>query len=733
MRRIPFHITRSQAGRAALLGSAAMVLALSIAPVRAQGALELPTVEVGATAWRSWEHVPGYVAPQTTTGSKVDVPLIEAPQSVGVVTRDQMDDQAAQTVSDALRYTAGVLPEVRPSGRYDSVFVRGFGGGGTDAAYVNFLDGLRMGRGANYAVPNVDPWLLERIEVLRGPASVLYGQTGAGGIVNLVSRRPAADQVQEVRIEAGSNGRLMAGFDLGGRANDEGTVLFRLTGMGRINDTQYDYISEQRLAIAPAITWRPDDNTSFTVLASFQDDPEAGFYNFVPASGTVLFNPNGRLGSNLFVGDPNYQKESKRQATIGYQLEHRFDEVWTARQNFRFGTIASNREIVTMGAPIGGPNGAVWNRRALFAREHAYTFALDNQLQAEFDTGALRHVVLAGLDWSRAQSKSRIGVSTNVPTLNLYAPVYWQNIAAPTAVTPTSNITDQLGLYLQDLISYDRWRLNIGLRHDWATSEANQRAAGTHTSQSDSATTWRAGLLYLFDNGLAPYVSYSTSFLPNSGTFSPARGGNPFDPTEGEQYEAGIKYQPPGRSSFVQAAIYHITQKNVLTQDPNSLLFSIQEGEIRSRGFELEGRAALTEGLHVIGSYSYIDAEITRSTQAGVQGNPVPQVPHHIASGWANYTFRDGPLRGLSFGGGVRYVGETSGTNTDSFKVPEVTLFDAAIRYDLGAVLPKADGLQLTVNGTNLGDKEFVASCSTATNCFFGQRRLILAGVNYRW
>ncbi|MCI0757093.1 TonB-dependent siderophore receptor [Teichococcus vastitatis] len=321
--------------RSSLLASAASwCLFLAGLPAQAQSTdaaagdlVVLPQVDVQATAWRSWESVPGYVAPVTTTGSKTDTPLIEAPQSVGLVTRDQIDDQAPQGVSQALRYTAGVLGEVRPSARYDSVFVRGFGGQGTGAAFVNFLDGLRQGRGLYFGVPNTDPWLLERIEVLRGPASVLYGQTGAGGLVNLVSRRPSANHVNEVRLEAGSHALLQTAFDLGGELTEDGTLLYRLTGIARKSDTQYDYTEEERIAIAPALTWRPDDNTSLTVLASYQHDPEGGFYNFVPASGSVLPNPNGRIGRNFFGGDPAYDRFNRTQAAIGYQFEHRLDDV----------------------------------------------------------------------------------------------------------------------------------------------------------------------------------------------------------------------------------------------------------------------------------------------------------------------------------------------------------------------------------------------------------------------
>jgi iron complex outermembrane receptor protein len=732
-------LPRARSPRLALLASVALV-AIGIVPAaRAQdAAIEVPEVDVQATAWRSWQPVQGYVAPVTTTGSKTDTPLIEAPQSVGVVTRDQIDDQAAQSVSQALRYTAGVLPEVRPSARYDSVFVRGFGGQGTGAAFVNFLDGLRQGRGLYFGVPNTDPWLLERIEVLRGPASVLYGQTGVGGLVNLVSRRPTAVPVNEVRIEAGSHALLQTAFDFGGPLTSDGQFLYRLTGIARKADTQYDYTQEERIAIAPAFTWRADDNTTLTILTSYQKDPEGGFYNFVPATGTVLPNPNGRIGRNFFGGDPSYDKYDRTQASIGYQLEHRVDDTWTLRQNFRYSHIDAEVNVLSVRSITNNRTGV---RGATFVSDHANAYALDNQAQASFTTGPLRHTALFGIDWQRTSARARQGLASGagVPSIDLFRPTYFQGVQ-PIWTDPsglTNQELDQLGFYAQDQIALDRWRFNIGVRYDRAsigtTTHQASGANASQISQFDDEVTWRVGGLYLFDNGLAPYASYSTSFLPNTGTFAPQRGGGNFQPTTGEQYEIGVKFQPPGMNSFVQVAAYHITQQNVLTRDPVYITSSIPQGEIRSRGIEVEGRASLNDNLDLIGTYSYIDAEITRSNNPGVAGNRVPQVPHHIASGWANYTFHEGPLRGLQLGGGVRYVGSTYGDEANTFKVDDVTLFDAAIRYDVGARFESVRGLELAVNAQNIADKDYVASCSTLTACYYGTGRLVLGSVRVRW
>jgi iron complex outermembrane receptor protein len=704
----------------------------------AESVVILPEVNVQATAWKAWEGVPGYVAPVTTTGSKTDTPLIEAPQSVGVVTRDQIDDQAAQSVAQALRYTAGVLGEVRPSARYDSVFVRGFGGQGTGAAFVNFLDGLRQGRGLYFGVPNTDPWLLERIEVLRGPASVLYGQTGVGGLVNLVSRRPTATPTNEVRLEAGNHALMQTAFDFSGPLTSDGQFLYRLTGIARKSETQYNYTEEERIAIAPSFTWRPDDNTTLTILSSFQKDPEGGFYNFVPATGTVLPNANGKIGRDFFGGDPAYDAFNRTQAAIGYQFEHRLDDVWTLRQNFRFSHLDAEVKALSIRSIINNRTGS---RVQSFVSDHVNAFALDNQAQADFTTGPMRHTMLFGLDWSRAQARARQGTAAagTVPSLDLFNPVYYQAVQ-PISTGPaglTNQELDQVGLYAQDQLALDQWRFNIGVRYDTArlgsTGHLASGAPAAQVSQVDDEVTWRAGLLYLFDNGLAPYASYSTSFLPNSGTSAPQRGATPFRPTTGEQYEIGVKYQPPGLNSFIQVAAYHIRQQNVLTRDPVYTLYSTPQGEIRSRGIEVEGRASLSDNLDLIGAYSYIDADITESNAAGVEGNRVPQVPHHLASGWANYGFNEGPLRGLQLGGGLRYIGSTYGNDTNTFKVGDVALFDASIRYDLGARFESFKGVELAVNAQNIADKDYVASCSSEVACYYGTGRLVLGSIRARW
>jgi iron complex outermembrane recepter protein len=712
----------------ALAGVALGALAISFRDGALAQTITLDTIEVQGRDERAGGPVDGYVARRSDTATKTDTPLIETPQSVTVVTRDQMEDQGVQSVSQALRYSAGVLAETRlSSGRYDSVFIRGFGGGGTNAGFVNFQDGLRLQRGVNYLVPAIEPYGLERVEVLRGPASVIFGQVKPGGLVNMVSKRPKDEAFGEVQLQVGSYQRRQFAFDIGGPVNPDKTIFYRVVGLGRAADTQVDFTREERLYIAPSLTLQPNAATSLTVLASFQRDPETGFYGFIPAIGTVLPSRNGKIRSNFFPGEPSFEGYSRNNLAVGYAFEHRFDDVFTFRQNLRASDLESRFRTVAV-AGIGADQ-RILTRRVTMSNETAQTFAIDNQLQADFRTGPLTHKVLFGVDGYLTDGKAATGAGGTVQTLDYVLPVYGRRPFALPALPVVKQTTQQYGIYLQDQIKLDRLSLLAGGRFDSAEARTRALSTGVLTKQDDTATTGRVALMYNFDSGFAPYASYSTSFEPVSGT---TFAGAPFKPTEGEQYEAGLKYQPPGYDAMIQAAVYQLTQTNVPTADPNNVGFQIQTGEVRARGFELEARATVFDSLDLIAAYAYTDAEVTKSTGVDLGKRPVV-VPRHSASLWAHYTFKNGLFAGFGLGAGVRYVGEGAGDAGNTFNTPVYTLVDAAISYDFSAVNAALKGWKLQVNAQNLFDKEYIAGCYAATQCSFGLRRTVLATLSYRW
>jgi iron complex outermembrane recepter protein len=679
------------------------------------------TVQEQRPAETAYGPVKGYVATRSATGTKTDTPLIETPQSISVVTRDQMDAQAAQTVQSALRYSSGVALYEKNDNRFDINMARGFD-------LEEFLDGMRL-LGGSFATPRIDPYFLERIEVFKGPPSVLYGQAPPGGLVNLVSKRPTLEPFHEILFQTGSYERLQAAFDVSGPIDRDGQFLYRLTALGRDTETQTDFVKDQRFAIMPALTWRPTPDTTLTLLTSYQNDPVGGFINSWPAQGTVLSNPNGEIPTNLYGGAPNFDKHKREQYYVGYLFEHRFSDVWTVRQNFRYMHINDDYFQVLSGDFE--PDLRTLTRSVFTNVEDFDAITLDNQVQSKFATGPLQHMFVFGIDYQRSMQDFKFG-SGEAPSLDILSPDYSQPIQTPPLFFDDDRTRNQIGLYAQDQLKLGPWVLLLGGRHDWADRKIEDRLANMTTKQSDSDFTWRAGLLHLFDIGLAPYFSYAESFEPTIGTDFE---GKLFEPTTGKQYEIGIKYQPQQVNALISLSLFQLTQQNVLTPDPDPehAFFSVQTGEIRARGIELEGKASLMAGLNLTAAYTYVDAEVTKSNDVDLGKRPVT-IPSHLASVWGDYTIQGGTLAGLGFGAGVRYFGSTYGDAENTLKVSDYTLADAALHYDMaGLGVDALKGVRLGVNASNLFDKEYVAFCANPGACHYGLRRTVLGTFSYRW
>ena len=666
--------------------------------------------------------VNGYIASRSATGTKTDTPLIETPQSITVVTRDQIIAQNPQSVPQALRYAPGIEAESRGNiaGSADIIYGRGF-------IMDRYLNGLKLQGGSGYITPQIDVYNLERIEVLRGPASVLYGAASPGGLVNLVSKMPTTSPHYDLFLQGGSIDNFAGGFDIGGPVGDGDKLFYRLTGVGRTADNQVDFNKTQRLSISPALTWKPDTDTSITLMLNYQYDPYVGLYNFIPAIGSVLPNPNGSIPRGFYAGDPNFNQYSRNQFSVGYLAERRMSDVFTVRQNFRY--MYSGGQLDQVLAYSLDGDGQTLNRYNASVKEDVRTVSVDTQLQSTFATGPLQHRLLTGFDYQSNSFNQELSMGFDVPPINIFAPVYHVTVGSTDLVSKTNQNQNQLGLYAQDQIRLGKWSFLLGLRQDWANSNTIDQVALTSTLQSDSKLTWRAGLVYLFDNGIAPYASYSTSFQPTLGVTA---SGSPFKPTTAEQFEVGIKYQPRGLKSFFMASLYQITEQNVLTTDPSNILFQTQTGEIRSNGIELSATIVPVDGLNIIAAYSYNNPIITRSNDNDVNHMPA-FVPNNTASLWGDYTFQKGALKGFQFGGGVRYVGFTYSDSSNTLQVPAYTLVDAMIAYDLGAISPKLEGLSAALNATNIFNTQYVSECSNATNCLYGQGTTVLATIRKKF
>lgn len=719
-------LARTNRGRSAVFVS---VLLASTGLVHAQDATtEIGTITVEGAAETGTGPVEGYVAKRSTAGTKTDTPLKKTPQSVSVVPQDQIADQNAETVAEALRYSAGVFTEYRgASNLHDELFLRGY-------YYVpRFVNGLLYGEAS---LGQIDPYLLERVEVLRGPASVLYGEANPGGIVNLVTKRPTDDPVREVEAGIGTDQKAWFGFDFSDALPQVEGLSYRLVGTGSRADTQEDYLKTERYAVAPSVTWSPTDQTTLTIDAFYQNDPEAGYRNFMEKAGLVtpitvangFADDLGYIPADFLVSDPDYQESTRTQAYIGYSFQHEFDNGVTFRQNARYGMIDQTYNTLAWGSLLA--DGRTITRSASDQTQLQHQFVMDNQLQAKVDTGPLQHTILGGVDYRFTRKDNWVsrGTANSIDWTN---PDYG-NVVVTGRRTTTDSITDasQVGLYLQDQVEFGKLNLLAGLRYDWADTEIDDHLTDTTTSFDDGEFTWRAGAVYNFDNGISPYVSYSTSFEPV--TQSPNSGQDPFDATTAQQYEVGVKYAPDDAPYQIIASYYDLTQQNVLFYDYATSSY-YQTGEINSRGFELEGHAEITDSFSLVASFSHIDQEVTKSVQSGIVGKMPARVPINQASLWGKYEFLDGNLAGLGLGAGIRYIGESWGDASNTFKVDDVVLVDAAITYDFGVKSPDLAGLQLKLNAKNVFDEEYVASCNSAYACFAGTGRSVTASLKYSW
>ncbi|CAO3383003.1 TonB-dependent siderophore receptor [Azospirillum argentinense] len=687
-------------------------------------AVALPMLRVEGEAPRDSTRN-DYVKADSATATKTDVPVIDTPQSVTTVTRKQLDDQNPQTVKDALTYSAGVLSTPDSTSRYDSLFLRGFGGFGTSTRIVDFLDGLRLPRGQAFALPSVDPFLLDHVDVLKGPSAVLYGQTSPGGLVNQASRAPSATPYNELRVEGGTHARRQGGVTSQGAIDADGRWQYSVSGIGRRSETRYDGVEEARVAVSPAVRWQPDADTRLTLQGFHQSDPEGGYFNSIQLKSLAPDAYRSALGRKLNVGDPGFDRYERRQNGIGYSFEHRFSDTVSVRSKTRYSTIDLDFQSLQMASAVTA--GGLLPRLAVRSIEDVRGVASDNHAQFDFRTGAVGHTALAGVDVQRSVSgwEYRFGAA---PSLDLANPLYGVAVGPLATIIDNKQTLRQTGVYVQDQLALGGFRAVLGARYDWTEQETENRLAGSTSRQSSQSPSYRAGLLHRFGNGLAPYVSYATSFEPTVGVDS---GGAPFEPTKAKQWEAGVKYEPTFMPALFTVSAFTIRQENVLTPGP-VIGFNVQQGAVRSRGVEFEARGNLTKNLELIGALTVLDTEVTASTVAANLGKRPQAAPRHYGSVWANYGFDGGPLDGLTLGGGVRAVGSSFADDANTLKAGGYVLVDATARYDLGRLGAALSGAEATLNATNLFDRDYYSSCSSNFYCQYGNGAQLLAGLRYK-
>ena len=659
--------------------------------------------------------VHGYLASRSATGIKTDTPLKEIPQSISVVTADRVTDQGVATVQQSLRYVPGVFADAYgPDSRGDYPRVRG-----SDPDI--YLDGTRLVDSFKFNETRLDPYLLSRIEVLRGPSSVLYGNTTTAGIVNLVSKRPQEEAYREIGVQYGSFNRKQIQTDMTGKLTADGEWLYRFVGIARDSDTQTDFVKDNRVTLAPSITWRPSKNTSWTILGLYQNDSTGSTTAFLPIEGTLYPGPNGRIPINRFASDPNFEKYQTKTGSVSSLFEHTFSDAFKVRQSTRYWHVdgvyrSAYPDQYTPNQPDPYPfldparrTVARWTFGSDSKRDNLTS---DSNAELKFATGLVSHKVLIGADYRRFKERSAIGGDHVDTPFDLYAPVY-TSLPEPTMFASPDLLQQQAGVYAQNQMRLGSWIAVVGVRHDRVQSDS----VGSPT-QVDQATSSRYGLMYGLPFGLTPYVSYSKSF-------NPVFGANTCvtlfcKPVEGEQYEVGFKYQPVN-STVVNGTVYDTTEKNRLAASSDPFL-SIQTGKVRIRGAELEVISSLTRELDVIAAFTYTDAKVLEGDNAGKR---VETVPLYQASLWAKHRFSIAGMQGFSAGAGVRYIGE-SWDGADHFKTPSYALFDAMLSYE-------NEKWRFQINSTNLVDKIHVTTCLARGDCFYGSRRTILSSATYKF
>ncbi|MGF1987908.1 MAG: TonB-dependent siderophore receptor [Nostoc sp. ZfuVER08] len=645
----------------------------------------------------------GYRVPDATTATKTDTPLRDIPQSIQVIPRQIIEDQKTTRLRDVLQNVSGVTPGAGYQNSFDRVRIRGF------AQETTFRDGIRD----NF--PSTDFANVERVEVLKGPASVLFGQTEPGGIVNLVTKQPLSDPYYNVDLSVGNYAFYRSAFDLSGPLNPDKTLLYRLNVAYENAGSFRDFISSQNIFVAPVIAWKLNENTDLKLFFEYNDrdyKPDRGVF--------VIGDRPGSVPINRFFGEPAINEGTVTNYKFGYNLEHRFNENWQLRQTLSTNIFKTDEiRVQFRGLEADGRTG----RRdiANFGGTTQEDYRLQTDVIGNFKTGTITHKLLFGIDLNRFTDVSNGFSNGPFASIDVFNPVYFVPITRPTTPYIVQNFTDTFGFYLQDQVTIaDNLKLLLGGRFDTVNILQKDLAAQSSTSDNNSAFTPRVGIVYQPTPPVSLYASYAESFVPQYGR---SRDNSPFVPERSKQYEVGVKGELfDGRLSATLAA-YHLTKSNVLTTDPIDTNFSIQVGEQTSKGIELDIVGEITPGWNVIATYGYTDARVTRDNDLPV-GNRLQNVAENTASLWTTYELQQGNFKGLGFGLGFYYVGDRPGDFQESFILPSYFRTDAALFY-------KQDNWRLGLNIKNLFDINYYVETQGREVVYPGAPFTVIGSVSF--
>ncbi|MHC5771704.1 MAG: TonB-dependent siderophore receptor [Nostoc sp.] len=664
----------------------------------------------------------GYRIEDSSTATKTDTPLRDIPQSIQVIPRQLIEEQRITRVSDALRNVSGIQ---EPAGTTRNIFdvpiIRGF----TPNSDAILRNGLRERTSSRIPSETAN---LERIEVLKGPASVLYGQGSLGGTVNLVTKQPLSSPYYSVEASVGSFDFYRSSLDFSGPLTSDKTLLYRLNAAVETSGSFVDFLDRQRYFVSPVLTWQIDQNTKISFESEYlatQQPDDLG----LPARGTVLSNPNGQIPRNRNISEPfdvSISGNNRNVLRVGYNFEHRFSENWQVRNAFQasLSTYPNNR-IFILPTSLSA-DGSLLSRtvRTFPAGGYNNTYSLDSYVVGKFKTGSIQHQIVAGFDLFR-EVFGGSQINRSIAPINLFNPVYTQTLGGIIGEPFDDETTsDSLGFYLQDQIAlYDNLKLLLGGRFDIVNQTFKDFIDSSNNDfQQNEAFSPRVGIVYQPIPPISLYASYSRSFQQLIGT---TFDNSLFQPEKGTQYEVGIKTDLSDKVSAT-LAFYDLTRSNVLTDDLDNLGESIQTGEQRSRGIELDIGGEILPGLSIIGGYAYTDASVTKDTDSEIVDNILNNVPKHAFSLWTTYKITQGDLQGLGFGLGLYYVGDRQGDLANTFELPSYLRTDAAVFYE-------RNNFRVALNIRNLFDIDYYASSQSNLRVFPGEPLTLQGTVSWEF
>lgn len=696
--------------RATLLGLATLAPSILLAqttesasPTTAADANQLPAVTVSADG----DAETRYNATKIQV-NKSSVPLSQTPLSISVVPRAVLDSQQAVTLADALKNAPGVVSGQYGRRGWDDLIIRG-----QVASDSLYLDGLRTAASNRVAEQLFG---LEQVEVLKGPGSLLYGLVLPGGLVNMVSKRPQGYDFANADVTVGSHDFRQATIDLNKSLSENGKQAFRINGLISNSNDATDYVWFKNRYIAPSLSLDLGARTDFTILTSFQ---ERGYIRQqgLPLSGSINRNVNGSIPRSRFTGEPAARPYNATETRLGYSLTHRFDDGWTLNNNLRWQQFAMSGQLVANTAATG----ANLTRTGTDQTFNGETITMDTNLQRSFNTAVGKHQVTFGSDYLNTREDARSFTCT-VAALNVYNPVYGARLVCPaTPNTNTSTTVRDLGVYLRDQIQFgDRWQLLAGLRRDNTSTYSDNLGTKKHTDNPASANTGSVALMVEVLRGVRPYVSYSTSFYPNSGTDV---GGNTFKPETGKQLEAGVKIELDEGRTNLNVALFDLRRRNVLQTDPNNTTFKIAVGEQHSQGGEIGITSDFRNGVSLMAGYSYTSAVISDDggQKVSTVGQWLDNVPRHNFNTSARYRFK-GELTGWELNGGVH---GQSRQRTNGYSLPGYVLTDVGVAYN-------AARWRTALNVKNIFNTQYYAG-GLANAVALGDDRVVMLTLGYRY